>query len=358
VTHGSAPSSFGNLLALQRRRITILTPLSLMRFSRPLALAAAILVAGCASLQQGTTEYRLNVTGAAQGLSRVTSDAVDEYSPAPSPDAGILLFETRDDQDQSAIVGVDPTSGARRTVYTGGNSLAADPAWDPTGRFFVYSSNSTGNWSLVRTVSNSPNAAVSIVVNGDAAPVVSSPSISPDGRKIVFGTYMRNVWHLGMTNLDGSGLMTLLGEGHDPVFSPDGKRIAFVRIVSGRAQIFSLDPETGSKVIQVTNGDHDNVNPSWSPDGQYILFASNRATTKPQRGYVVGESTERQGRFNLYALRPDGTQLVQLTDGEANSGNPVWAKDGWIYFSSNQAGNFDIWRLKPTGELVAPQGAR
>jgi Tol biopolymer transport system component len=327
-----------------------------MRFSGLRATIPAVLLAGCASLQQGTAEYSLAATGAAQGLSRVTSDMVDEFSPAPSPDGQTLLFETRDG-DASAIVGVDPTSGARRTVYTGGNSLAGEAAWDPTGRFFVYSSNSTGNWSLVRTVSNSPNAAVSIIVNGDAAPVVSDPSISPDGKKIVFGTYMRNVWHLGMTNLDGSGLMTLLGEGHDPVFSPDGRRIAFVRIVSGRAQIFTLDPETGSKVVQVTNGDHDNVNPSWSPDGQYLLFASNRATTKPQRGYVAGETTERQGRFNLYAIKSDGTSLVQLTDGEANTGNPVWAKDGWIYFSSNQAGNFDIWRLKPTGELVAPAGA-
>jgi len=328
-----------------------------MRFKSLLAVVPAALLAACASLQQGPVEFQLTATGAAQGLSRVTTDVVDEYSPAPSPDAQTLLFETRADQ-QSAIVGVDPSSGARRTVYTGGNSLAGDPTWDPTGRFFVYSSNSTGNWSLVRTVSNSPNAAVSIVVNGDAAPVVSNPSISPDGKRIVFGTYMRNTWHIGMTNLDGSGLMTLLGEGHDPVFSPDGKRIAFVRVINGRAQIFTLDPETGAKVVQVTNGDHDNVNPSWSPDGQYILFASNRAATKPERGYVVGEYTERQGRFNLYALRPDGTSLVQLTDGEANSGNPVWAKDGWIYFSSNQAGNFDIWRLRPTGELIAPQGAR
>jgi hypothetical protein len=84
-----------------------------MRFSRSLALASAALAsatlaAGCASMQKGATEFRLNVTGAAQGLSRVTSDAVDEYSPAPSPDAATLLFETRDDNDQTAIVGVVP----------------------------------------------------------------------------------------------------------------------------------------------------------------------------------------------------------------------------------------------------------
>lgn len=325
-----------------------------MRSARPLfAAAAAIALTGCAAaMSNRPVEYKLAVTGAGQGLSRVTSDKVDEFSPALSPDGSVLLFETRAASD-AAIVGVDPTSGARRTVYTSNSSQATEPTWDPTGKYFVYSSNSTGQWSLVRTVSNSPNAAVSIIVNGESAPVVSDPTISPDGKRIAFGTYIRGVWHIGVANVDGSGLMTLLGEGHDPVFSPDGKRIAFVRMVNGRAHVFTIDPETGTKVIQVTSGESDNVEPSWSPDGQFIVFASNRAATKPPRGYVAQERAERRGRFNLFALRPDGTSLIQLTDGEANSGAPAWGKDGWIYFSSNQAGNFDVWRLKPTGELVA-----
>lgn len=325
------------------------------------AVAAVSLLTGCATMAGGRVrEYRLSTTGAAQGLSRVTSDKVDEHMPSLSPSGNTLLFETNSRtgmKTEGAIVGVDPMSGARRTVYTSNSSLAAQPAWEPTGKYFVYSSNSTGSWSLVRTISNSPNAAVSIVVNGESAPVVSNPSISPDGKRIVFSTYIRGVWHIGMNNLDGTGLMTLMGEGHDPTFSPDGKRIALVRTVNGRAQIFTLDTETGSQVVQVTSGESDNVEPAWSPDGQFILFASNRAATKPGRGYTSGERTERRGRFNIFALRPDGTSLVQMTDGEANSGAPTWGKDGWIYFSSNQAGNFDIWRLKPTGELLsAPAG--
>jgi TolB protein len=327
-----------------------------MRFAKVLAGVAAVsLVTGCASIGR-VQEFALSTTGAAQGLSRVTSDQVDEHMPSLSPNGSTLLFETitrAGMRSESAIVGVDPSSGARRTVYTANTSLAAQPAWDPTGRYFVYSSNSTGTWSLVRTISNSPNAAVSIVVSGESAPIVSNPSISPDGKLIAFSTLIRGVWHIGMNNLDGSGLMTLMGEGHDPAFSPDGTRIAMVRMVNARAHIFTLDAATGSQVVQVTSGDSDNVEPAWSPDGKYILFASNRAASKPPRGYsTAGERTQRRGRFNIFALRPDGTSLVQMTDGEANSGAPTWGTDGWIYFSSNQAGNFDIWRLRPSGELV------
>ena len=49
----------------------------------------------------------------------------------------------------------------------------------------------------------------------------------------------------------------------------------------------------------------------------------------------------------------------ELTDGDAIAVDADWGKDGWIYFDSNQAGNFDIWRIRPTGELeINMPGAR
>ena len=61
----------------------------------------------------------------------------------------------------------------------------------------------------------------------------------------------------------------------------------------------------------------------------------------------------RDAVWNLYVVRVDGTGLIQLTDGDTDAGAPCWGHDGWIYFHSNQAGSYDIWRLHPTGELEA-----
>ena len=308
--------------------------------------AFLIALTGCASGQN-----RLDLTGAGQGLSRITSDKVDELGPTVSADGRSLLFDTRLLGDASAVVGVDPSSGARRTVYTPSTSRSEQPAYARQGTFFVYSSNSPGTWSLVRSLSNSPNGAVSIVVSGENAPFVSNPAISPTADRVAFATAIRRVWNLGVANIDGSNF-TLFGEGSHPAWSPDGKRLAFVRVVKNRAHVFIIDVETGSSVVQVTQGENDNSDPAWSPDGRYIVFTSNRSARKPSRGFETKTNTVR-GEFNLFAVQPEGTGLVQLTNGKSATIQPTWANDGYIYFASNQIGNFDIWRLRPTGELVS-----
>jgi TolB protein len=185
------------------------------------------------------------------------------------------------------------------------------------------------------------------------APLASNPDISPDGNRVAFGTFIRGAWSIAAVDVSGSNF-TIIGEGYNPRWSPDGKRLAFTRVVGGRAQVFTVLAENGTDLVQVTNGDYDNVGPSWSPDGAYLVFASNRGSRKPPKGFEVSTGLV-VGTFNLFALKTDGSGLVQLTDGKAQSIQPNWGKDGWIYFSSNQAGNYDIWRLRPSGELLSPK---
>ena len=296
----------------------------------------------------------LTVTGAGSALERLTSEDVSEMHPAISPDGSTLLFEVRvygptsDIPEKQTLVAINPNTRAQRTLYTADTNKSDHPAWLPDGSSYVYASDSPGAWSLVRALTASPNAAVGVIAAGEIAPDVSVPSVSPDGRRVVFATRLRGTWTIAVIHVDGSHL-TLLGEGTWPSWSPDSSRIAFSRTVGDHDQLFLVNPDTGGDLVQLTSGEWDNNTPSWSPDAQYIVFSSTRGWKKD-----TGESK----RTNLFVLNRDGTGLTQLTGGASFAREPNWGRDGWMYFSSDAAGNFDIWRLKPTGAYADLPGVR
>jgi TolB protein len=291
---------------------------------------------------------RLSVTGAGSALERVTAEDVTEEHPSISPDGQVLLFEvkvfTEDGSrpKQQTLVGVNPNTRAQRTLYTSANSLADHPAWLPDGSSYVYASNSPGQWSLVRALTSSPNAAVNVIASGEIAPDASWPTVSPDGKRIAFSMSVRGTAQIAVIGTDGSRL-TLLGEGGTPSWSPDGTRLAFSRVVNQNTHLFFVNPDTGTGLVQLTSGNWDNTTPSFSPDGKHIVFSTNR-----------GAPSEYSKRVrNLYIINVEGTNLTQLTDGDTLASEPCWGKDNWIYFASNQSGNFDIWRLQPSGPFAS-----
>lgn len=304
-----------------------------------LLLAAA---AACVTPQPVVrVEHQLSVTGAGNALSRITADPVDELRPSLSPDGTLLLFDVAVNGGQGleqTIVGVDPNLPARRNLYTANTSQSRESAWFPDSRGFVYTTNSLGKWSLVRALSSAPNAAISVVVSGDMAPYISRPAVAPNGKRVAFSCRIRERWQLGVADIDGTHF-TLLGEGFSPAWSPDGSKLAFQRFVDGYDHVFLVDASTGTNLVQLTSGASHDQHPSWAPDGKSLVFSSSRGwNTRPG----ATEDTR-----NLFVIAVDGTGLMQLTDGDAETAAPFWGRDGWIYFSSNQAGDFDIWRLKP-----------
>ncbi|HEX7602180.1 MAG TPA: hypothetical protein VF316_11265 [Polyangiaceae bacterium] len=285
------------------------------------------------------------LTGAAQSLTRVTSDNADEFGPALSPSGRTLLF-TAMEGPSGSILGVDPSAGAGRMVYTPSNVSATYPSWLPDESGFVYVSNVGGAPAIVRAVTAGPNSAVSVVVDSHVAQTPAYPQVSPDGRHLAFNASMRGETTVIVSAVDGSKV-TLLGAGEHPVWSADGKRLVFARPVGVAVQLFSVDAERGTGLTQITSDDVVHFWPSFSPDGRWILFQSNRGWQTVPGGSAASVS-------NLFAVHPDGTGLTQLTSGESRAQTPYWGKDGWIYFSADEDGNgrHNIWRFQPAGELA------
>lgn len=315
-----------------------------------LLLGVGLVLSGCKRTRgpkgpaQAPTK-ELSVTGAGSALERVTADPVTEVRPTIAPDGKILLFEVRVDEPrrglkQNTLVAVNPVTRAQRTLYTSTNSFSSYPAWLPDQSSYVYTSNSPGQWSLVRALAAAPNAAVTIIASGEVAPNASSPSVSPDGERVTFSAQIRGVRNVAVVGMDGSRL-TLLGEGGSPSWSPDGSLVAFSRSVNGVPQLFLVDPDTGTGLVQLTSGEFESHSPTWSPDGRYLVFVTDRGGRK------------NQGRAsNLFIIDRDGTNMTQLTDGDSQAITPAWGSDNWIYFASDQSGNFDIWRLRPAGRYA------
>jgi len=154
------------------------------------------------------------------------------------------------------------------------------------------------------------------------------PCWSPDGEWIAFGlgywfaernTMTAGIWRI---RRDGSGLEQLTdGTLHSgfPSYSADGKELVF-RVWSAQEKglrILNLDTR---KTRVLTTG-IDNL-PGWSPDGQRIVFTRRRD----------------DGNYDVYTIRPDGSDLFRATDHASSDGHAVWAADGRIMWSGSQHG--------------------
>jgi len=96
----------------------------------------------------------------------------------------------------------------------------------------------------------------------------------------------------------------------------------------------------GSKVRQLTDSDDMDLEPVWSPDGERIAFASRR-----------------DGDFEIFVMNADGTEVRQLTDNDAIDLEPAWSPDGErIAFWSDRYGDSEIFVMDADGSNVYSTG--
>jgi Tol biopolymer transport system component/aminoglycoside phosphotransferase (APT) family kinase protein len=248
---------------------------------------------------------------------RITNDLNSYADVSLNADAASLVTVQYGPLNLSLWVvapGEDPAR-AKKIVSAAGTY---EVSWTPDGRL-VYSANSGDRMNLwvVNQDGTEPKQLTAFTnsVNG-------RPSVSPDGRYIVFGsdragTRTRNIWRV---DSDGSNPVQLTsGEGETwPTFSPDGRWVIYSAIVSGKYSLRKV-PIDGGDPIQLT-GTVGFLIPSVSPDGKMIAYVDreeragspDRIVVIPFEGGDPVKTFDLPPTFEHAAVRwtPDGRALT------------------------------------------------
>ena len=228
------------------------------------------------------------------------------------------------------------------------------PAFSPDGGRVVYTEWGTEKSDATGLELSSPVGTSIEVMNADGTDrrtifhreglMAFSAEWSRAGDEIMLsvGRYFRSTApsHIDSIKPDGSGQHPIVDDGLNdgfPSWSPDGTRLVFRR--GKQLVVMSV---ADHRIVPLTDGAHFDNFPVWSPKEDLITFSS-----------------DRDGDFEVYSIRPDGTQLRQLTKAPGPNVHSVWCAGGdWIVFSSGRMGFKDEMALydsvpQPYGEMFA-----
>jgi Tol biopolymer transport system component len=166
---------------------------------------------------------------------------------------------------------------------------------------------------------------------------LSAPTWAPDGSAVAFVSDQDGEPNIWVMDLDGGEPVNLTqhdAQDHSPAWSPDGEWIAFASVRDSLYwELYAMRPD-GSEVQRLTWWeDASDLSPSWSPDGTRLAFAS-----------------KRDGNWEIYIMDREGGNLARLTSHEADDTSPAWSPDGSrIAFASTRDGYAEIYVMPIVG---------
>jgi len=200
------------------------------------------------------------------------------------------------------------------------------PQWSPDGQWLTFS-DTTNNVFIVKP----DGSGLAQLTHGGGSWVW--PSFSPDGTQIV---YHQIYGHLYTIAPDGTNNTQLPVSGGMPRWGP---KIAYTNWgFTYDSDIFAYDLVTQDST-QVTHHAPGEAFPfaTWSPDGQKLAVQRRDPST---------------GLYDILLMNPDGSGSVNITAGWTDTieSAPCWSPDGqYVLFESNKGGNWDIWAMRPDG---------
>ena len=260
-----------------------------------------------------------------------------DYAPVFSPDGRTIAFN-RVTPEGAGIHVIPAAGGDVKRVTTEKDTWRHRLAWVPSGRELLFSSRESDpeiGSSLWRVPASGGTPERLGVGGGDA----SNPTVSMRGNRLAYQRrrHDANIWKIALPQSTRPAQAPVQLNpssrnewGHH--VSPDGARIAFMSDRSGSDEIWLCDTD-GSNLVQLTStGGLVVGTPRWSPDSRQLAFEGVK------------------GRSGIFLINPEGGLPREVISDPSVAVLASWSSDGrWIYFGSNRTGRFEVWRVRVEG---------
>ena len=276
--------------------------------------------------------FRLDIrTPGADAVRVMPMTTYAEGDVTSSPDGTHIAFVASDAGSTYIYIGRSDGSSVRR-LTSGVGILEDQPAWSPDGTKIAFRRWTQGGPPGIH------NPADIWVANVDGSNLVNLthvpndagsqqyPAWSPDSRKLVFADetrgpdgYLRA--RIFTMNADGSVKLPVTSDvsryDNQPVWSPDGQSILFVRTSESLfGDLWLANPLGGNeRALMMNDPPGAQRAPAWSPDGNLIAFVSNHE--------IIGNKA---GVYQVYTVRSDGSNVIRRTSDGVDKQNPAWIR--------------------------------
>ncbi|MGA7159640.1 MAG: biopolymer transporter Tol [Bacteroidota bacterium] len=261
------------------------------------------------------------------------------FYPAFSPDGKRIAYTSNKTSDYFGISSIYIYDLESKKEVEVDEKVRSSVSWSPDGKTIYYSKITRNNphWSEVGDV-----YAYDLDKKEEKRLTFSlralNPSVSPDGKTIVFVVEKDATLNLGIVDSDGKNfrLLTNFKNGEQvftPKWSPDGSAVVFGYSLRGAQDIARVNAADGNLEMLLT-GTEDQRNPAYSPDGKKIYFSSDKT-----------------GIFNIYTYNTQTKEVEQVSNVLGGAFMPSVNQAGDIAFASYTSGGFKLNLLRS----VAPK---